>query len=182
LDAGGYPPPPQSPDAFRPAAEALYGHHVTRAADSFWLIAERVYGDARFYKALFKHNCERFPQPDRLPPDERVETPSVEELRQWYPELCPARESPQPGPRPSSAPQTTVISGPTYVVQGNESLFEIAQRQLGRGSRWVALYRRNSGVLGQDFDVYAPLPAGARVVLPQAASPPLAERPSHPLR
>ncbi len=57
--------------------------------DSFWLISERAYGTSIYYKALYHHNCGRFPQPDRLPAGTVVDVPPLDELHGMYPALCP---------------------------------------------------------------------------------------------
>jgi len=62
---------------------------TTLAGDSFWRIAERVYGDPRYYRALFEHNRNWIAYPDKIEQGFRVMTPSEEELRRRYPELCP---------------------------------------------------------------------------------------------
>jgi hypothetical protein len=64
---------------------------TVRPNDSFWLISERAYGSSVFYKALYQHNRDLFPQPDRLPPGTEVDVPPLNELRGLYPELCPLR-------------------------------------------------------------------------------------------
>lgn len=62
---------------------------MTEAGDSFWNIADRVYGDPQYYAALFEHNRNWIAYPDQIEQGFRVMTPSVEELRERFPELCP---------------------------------------------------------------------------------------------
>lgn len=66
------------------------GQVVTQHDESLWHIAERVYGDGLFYKALFRHNRDRIERPDRIVAGTELLTPPVEQLRQLYPTLCPA--------------------------------------------------------------------------------------------
>jgi hypothetical protein len=62
---------------------------ITLANDSFWEIAKRVYGDPRYYAALFEHNRNWIAYPDQIEQGFRVMTPPVEELHTRYAELCP---------------------------------------------------------------------------------------------
>lgn len=48
-------------------------------------------------------------------------------------------DDPQPGPSPAPDP-----SGDTYVVQDGDSLWSIAQKLLGDGSRWIEIYELNN--------------------------------------
>lgn len=63
---------------------------VTVADDSLWNISKRLYGRGDFYKALWLHNQSVIPRPDRILPGIRLVAPNVDELRQLYPDACPA--------------------------------------------------------------------------------------------
>ena len=65
---------------------------VTVADDSLWNISKRLYGRGDFYKALWLHNQSVIPRPDRILPGIRLVAPNVDELRQLYPNACPASE------------------------------------------------------------------------------------------
>ncbi len=68
---------------------------VTTSNDSLWAISERVYGRSDFYKALFLHNRALLPRPDRIAAGIELATPSPEELRRLFPDVCPpAADSP----------------------------------------------------------------------------------------
>jgi nucleoid-associated protein YgaU len=145
---------------------------VTLERDSFWSIAERVYGDGAFFKALYHHNRSRFPFPDRLAAGEPVDTPSEEELRRLYPELCPQSKgamaaAPARSPRTETdMPPDQPWAGRVCVVQAGESLAEVAERTLGRRSRWTEIYRLNKDRLGEEFENP---PEGVVLVLPETA-------------
>ena len=71
--------------------ESSSTQQIVQANDSFWWISQRAYGRGDLYKALYMHNWHRFPHPDRLPEGQIVDTPSVNELYQSYPQFCPNR-------------------------------------------------------------------------------------------
>jgi nucleoid-associated protein YgaU len=147
---------------------------VTGERDSFWTIAERVYGDGAWYKALYAHNRHQFPFPDRLGAGESVAAPPADELRRLYPILCPEAKRAAPGPTQTpvrlgargTTPPSAPWAGRTYVVQSGQTLAEIAELTLGRRSRWTELYRLNKDRLGEQFDNP---PEGLVLVLPEEA-------------
>ena len=83
--------PPASEQGFPlvPPAPPEPGTVIIGPGDTFFKIAERVYGSGDYYKALYQHNRDRYRRPDRLPIGDKVRTPPVEELQRRYPELCP---------------------------------------------------------------------------------------------
>jgi hypothetical protein len=79
-------PLPRSPDPAAPLREA----HVTVAGDSWWSLAERAYGEGRYYRALYAWNRTVNP-PVSLVPGTRLEIPPVGRLEAAWPRLVPAR-------------------------------------------------------------------------------------------
>jgi hypothetical protein len=63
---------------------------ITKQDDSLWVISEQAYGEGNFFRALFAVNKERVPRPDRIEAGIEIQTPSIDELRRLYPDLCPA--------------------------------------------------------------------------------------------
>ncbi len=117
---------------------------MVQSGDSHWTIAQRVYGDGNYFRALYKHNRHEFPHPDDLPTGRLVKVPPVEHLRQQYPDMCPRAKS--------SVSQVSYSSGRhalpssahrSYSVQSGESLFDIARFELGQASRYVEIIRLN---------------------------------------
>lgn len=129
-----------------------------RIDDSFWLISQRAYGSGEFFRALYEHNREHFPEPDDLPVGSTVEIPAVDFLKKHYQEFCPQTAFPK-NPQPS----TEDSIARDYTVVGGESLFDVARFQLGQGSRYVEILKLNRDVLG---DRVEDLPAGLRLQLP----------------
>jgi len=143
-------PQPQPAAALPPAR--------TLPNDSFWMISERAYGVGAYFKVLYHHNRSRFPHPDRLPVGEIVETPPVEELRRLYPEMC--ENLPESMLHEAKQPYRRRL----YSVRPNDTLYEIARRELGEGRRWNEIYRLNQARLGDRYDN---LPADMQLLLPE---------------
>jgi nucleoid-associated protein YgaU len=77
---------------FQPVQQST-GLQSLQPNDSFWLISERAYGSGVYYRALYEHNRDICPLPDRLPAGGMVNVPPLEELRLLYLELCPPQEN-----------------------------------------------------------------------------------------
>lgn len=87
--AGLQQPIPQQPiteSAPMPTSAAAY---VASPGDSWWGLAERTYGDGRFYRALFAWNRKIDPRVS-LAPGTRLEMPSRARLEAAWPKLMPA--------------------------------------------------------------------------------------------
>ena len=87
--AGLQMPIPQQPiteSAPMPTSAAAY---VASPGDSWWGLAERAYGDGRFYRALFAWNRVIDPRVS-LAPGTRLEMPSRARLEAAWPKLMPA--------------------------------------------------------------------------------------------
>lgn len=101
------------------------------SGDSFWSIAQQIYGDGRYFNALFQHNRQVVEDFDDLPVDSRIKTPPVEVLRSRYPDLCPALQS------------KTMVGGQNYTTVEGDTLFHIARQTTGQASRYVELLKLN---------------------------------------
>jgi len=114
--------------------------------DSFWLIAQRVYGDGRYFDALYQFNKDRVESFNELQQGQVVVTPPEFELRSRWPRLCPREQ------------MTTI---------GGETLFEIASQRLGQASRYVEILKLNYSSLPKDVNQGTELPAGVLLKLPR---------------
>lgn len=89
------PPPVGQPSTTAPiestkrAAQPRPQNYVVQAQDSYWTIAERVYGSGSYYKALYEHNRRISAAADRLQPGTEIAVPDLNMLRENYPELLP---------------------------------------------------------------------------------------------
>jgi nucleoid-associated protein YgaU len=70
------------------ATPAVAADYVARPGDSWWTLAERVYGDGRFYRALFAWNRAIDPRVS-LVPGTTLELPPADRLRVVWPGLVP---------------------------------------------------------------------------------------------
>lgn len=144
--------------------------------DNYWTISRKQYGTSKYFMALSRHNGTRIPDPHRMRPGMKVETPPPEILEQRYPDLIeksprvaqrPVIDDsiPQFGDRldtaplaPGSSPHETADEGPAgyfvdrsgvpmYRIGSDDTLSSIAQRHLGRASRWLEVYELNRNVV-----------------------------------
>lgn len=72
------------------ATQATPAVYVARPGDSWWQVAERAYGDGRFYRALFAWNRVLDPRVS-LAPGTRLEVPPRSRLESAWPKLVPGR-------------------------------------------------------------------------------------------
>lgn len=136
LPAGGQPAGPSAgPSGGQPVAQPVRTYLV-REGENFAAIARREYGRTSLGEALAKYNGV---QPRALRAGASIKLPPAEDLD---PRMASAQAQPD-APRVPSVRE--------YTVQSGDSLFAIAERELGRGSRWEELKRFNQDVLkGRD--------------------------------
>ncbi|MFM9059787.1 MAG: LysM peptidoglycan-binding domain-containing protein [Planctomycetaceae bacterium] len=82
---------PRDPFVTPPAPRSVpvAGSYLVQTGDSWWDVAERAYGDGRFYRALFAWNRSRDPRVS-LAPGTRLEVPPLDRLAAAWPRLMPA--------------------------------------------------------------------------------------------
>ncbi|HTU25867.1 MAG TPA: LysM peptidoglycan-binding domain-containing protein [Pirellulales bacterium] len=174
-DFGGAPPagfgnPPQREygrmrgEPARVSAEN--GRYTVAPNDNYWTIAEKVYGNGGYFKALRELNRPRHPRGDKLQVGDVIDAPPVADLAAQYPDLCPRQRS-VPTARQTLQPASTRqgAGSRVYVVAEGDSLFDIARHELGKAARWTEIYDMNRDVLGDDFDYLRP---GTELVLPRS--------------
>lgn len=142
--------------------------------DNYWTISRKHYGTSKYFMALSRHNETRIPDPHRMRPGMKVETPPAEVLEQRYPELIEkspriarkpaidddvphfgsraehASVAPGPGPATEEGPAGHFVDSAGiqyYRVGSDDTLTGIAQRHLGRASRWMEVYEINRNVV-----------------------------------
>jgi nucleoid-associated protein YgaU len=176
---GGYSPPGAYDNATNSLGAASQhndrgrrddGTYEVQPNDNYWLIAQKIYNNGAFYKALAEVNRLKSAQPDRLAPGQVISTPPVAELRKNYPDLCP-----RPGRREAVHNHSGVISqtalvggGRVYVVQEGDTLSSIAHYELGKISRWAEIYELNREAIGKEYNYLTP---GMQLVMPSKEKP-----------
>ncbi len=126
--------------------------YTIQNADTYWSISKRVYGTSKYYKALARYNERQVPDPRKMRPGTKLMIPQPAELERRYRDLFP---SSQRSSESIARIDTTLAAGlyydandrPLYRVGNRDSLTAIAQRHLGRASRWEEIYRLNGRVL-----------------------------------
>ena len=146
------------------------GKYYVEPGDSFWIIAQKVYGSGGFFKALQEHNRARFINPSDMQVGDEVLTPAEADLRERYSGLCPKIRVAKPGSPATQAATHQPVShaaGLTkYEVQEGDTLYDIAKYELGDAQRWPEIFKLNRTALGVDIDYVKP---GTMLVLPTDA-------------
>lgn len=160
--------------------------------DNFWTISRKKYGTGRYFMALAQHNAQVITDPKRMRPGVTVSTPAAEVLEKTYAQLIPKTATIDPVQTASISPvgassigaSTTSVtlaaaeengdSGffigedgtPMYRIGREDTLSGVAQRHLGRSSRWTQIFELNRDVLPDGNS----LKIGAVLRLPADAS------------
>lgn len=138
-------------------------HYQIQEGDSFASIAAREYRDARYAKALAEFNRTAGIDIDQLSAGDSLTIPTVEELRQRFPDKCPVQRNPEVPSDRRAVPAQGQRAERMYVVAEGDTLFDIARQELGKASRWAEIYRLNEAVLDEEFDQLQP---GTKLRLP----------------
>lgn len=104
--------------AARPERQAMGERYVVRHGDTLWGIAKREYGDPTRWKILFEVNHPPIRKAHLLQPGMILKMPKLAEV-------------------------ATGAKGHVVVVKAGDSLWLIAEHQLGDGERWREIYRLN---------------------------------------
>ncbi|MFV0445400.1 MAG: LysM peptidoglycan-binding domain-containing protein [Planctomycetaceae bacterium] len=129
--------------------ETLY---TIRPGDNYWTIARSQYGSVRYFAALTEYNRDRIPDPQKMRPGLQVALPEATLLESQYPQLfigpAPSITATRPTVRTDGPGEFFVSAGePHYRVGEGDTLSSIAQKHLGRASRWEQVYTMNRDVL-----------------------------------
>jgi hypothetical protein len=148
-------------------------YYVVQPQDNFWNISRKKYGNARYFQALAEVNKARIPEPGRMRPGMKVNTPPVEFLEEHYAQFLPPGTKVQV----TAAEDATAKAAPTgftvtadgtpkYRTGENDTLSDIAAKHLGRSSRWIQIYEMNRDKLSNPNQ----LKVGTELILPGDAS------------
>lgn len=139
--------------------------YQVQPGDNYWTISRKVYGAGRFFSALAEYNKPRIEDPELLAPGMIVLIPTTDVLHARYDEII---SGPSPNETIEPAGFFVDASGaPMYRVGEADTLSDIAQRYLGRSSRWIQIYGMNQDVI-ENADALRP---GIVLALPPDAAP-----------
>ncbi|MEZ6146022.1 MAG: LysM domain-containing protein [Planctomycetaceae bacterium] len=122
-------------------------------------MAQEAYGTARYVPALAQYNQDRVPHPDKLKVGVKLRIPPPEVLETRFPNLFRTTNrrdtmiAPVGGQSPNSAAaaQSELFRDrqgrPVCRVGEDDTLSSLAQRYLGRSSRWTEIYGMNGDQL-----------------------------------
>lgn len=112
--------------------------------ETYWSISEKLYGSIRYFNALAEYNRHRIPNPKHLRTGMIILVPEAEELERMYAKLIPgATKKNDPYCEIKSGLFFTNAGAPMYRVGDDDTLSDIAQKHLGRSTRWVEIYNLN---------------------------------------
>ena len=131
--------------------------HVVQAGESFFTIAQQHYGDAQWFRALRLAN--QSVAGSELPVGVSLVIPTTAELARQFPEYALQAAAEQP----REAEQRI------YVTQTGDTLFDIARRKTGQGSRFSEIISSNELRLPAQIRASDQLPEGLRLVLPESS-------------
>lgn len=132
-------------------------HDVTRG-DSFFSVAQEHYQDGRWFHALYLANKDKVEGFDSLSQGMQLTIPSLATLAQRYPKFA-VKDT-------FSDRSSNSIRERIYVTKEQDSLFDIARRKLGQGSRYVEIIELNEIRLPKETGASERLPLNLRLVLP----------------
>lgn len=124
--------------------------YAVRPGDNYWNISKKQYGTVRYFMALARYNQPRIPDPNKMLPGMKVMTPTRDLLESRNPDLFPKFAANTTGIH-NVAHQGGNKAGfyldangtPMYRVGPDDTLGGIAQKHLGRFSRWEEIYQMN---------------------------------------
>jgi nucleoid-associated protein YgaU len=140
--------------AAAPAKESSRTHTIA-AGETFVSIARAVYGDGKYFKAIEDANPNV--DPGKLKPGMTVHLPPASQVKE-------ARKSAKASGGSSSGSSLSA-DGRTYTVQKNDSLYRIAKKVYGTGTKSDDLYAANKQTIGPDS---TRLKVGMVLTLPEA--------------
>ncbi len=115
--------------------------HTVQPGDSIIDLARRYYGDARYVKPIVDANPQ-LGSMTTLAVGTIVNLPDVQ-----LPPVAKPASKPVPTRRPAA---NKVATSRTHTVAEGETLYQMAVRYYGEGSRWRDLYEANKAAIGDD--------------------------------
>jgi len=112
--------------------------------DNYWTISRKAYGTAKYFQALAAYNRVRIPDPKKLRPGMKVLVPAAAVLKKRFPKLSHvSRKGTGADAKQPPGFYRDRSGQPMYRVGKSDTLGSIAQKHLGRASRWIQIYQMN---------------------------------------
>lgn len=144
------PAAPQKSTSTAPAAQqnsAAANTYTVGKDDTLWRIAQSKLGDGNRWKEIYELNKDKISNPNVIFPGLSLRLPG---------------SAPAPTPTPPPAPQQQA----SYTVGNGDTLWGIAQSQLGDGNRWREIYESNKDTISNPNVISAGMvlrmPSGAK--------------------
>jgi nucleoid-associated protein YgaU len=136
-------PPPPPPVPRERVVPPKFRQIVVRQGDtSFEIIAARELGDRRKWALIARANP--FVTSDRLKPGRTVLNIPLDPTNIQGKVVVDAGDGSPPAPAPAKPPEAEMQ---TYVVQPNDTLWEISRKVYKRGAAWRTIYEANRDVI-----------------------------------
>ena len=132
--------------------------YIVDAGDSFFTIAQQQYGDGQWFRALRLANQKLINERGGLHSGMSLSIPTTQELTRQFPDQAVQ----------TAAQQPTEAERRIYVTQAGDTLFDIARRKTGQGSRFSEIIKHNQFSLPAQIRASDQLPADLRLVLPES--------------
>ena len=121
--------------------------HVIKTGETFTSIARSVYGDGRYYLQILKANPGL--EPSALKPGTRINLPDLTQQAAGEPRTN-GRSSRNTRGGENTGTGSSIDPKTQYKVEQNDSLYKIAEKLYGDGTRMDALYEANKQSIGPD--------------------------------
>ncbi len=113
-------------------------NYTVAKGDNLTKISRRFYGDASMVKAIFAANRKVLKTPNLIKEGQKLFLPA---------KGASVRTISHTSTLTGTTPRARRVQPTTYKVKKGDSLFLIAKRIYGRGSKWVKIYKANKAKL-----------------------------------
>lgn len=145
-------------------------YHKIANGDNYWKISKKYYQAGRYFRALEAYNKHRISNPKKMREGMIVLIPSKEILNRRFRKYISGGGNSSNNRNRSPLVKSGYFRGsngqPMYRTGKNDVLTQIAEKHLGRSSRWIQIYEMNRQILKNPNN----LKIGIELRLPSDAS------------
>ncbi len=135
--------------------------YTAKSGDSLWNIAERVYGDGSQYTKILDANKDKISNPNSIYAGQVLVIPSASDKASTS--NTHTKTTTQNSGNTTTTPEPK--TGTTYTVQSGDSLWNIAEKYYGDGSKYNLIYNANKDKISNPNSIYA----GQVLAIPSAS-------------